>query len=146
MAFRYMGENSITFLQYIFYTRTVCYYISDSLIGVQKNSLIFTCVLCLVAQLCLTLCNPMHYSTPGSSVLGNSPGNNIGVSCHALLQGIFPTQGSNPVFTYVFLLYLVCVSYGANFELSKIFYQLYSSFYSLLYVVFFFKLLLLFSC
>ena len=26
----------------------------------------------------------------------DSPGKNIGVGCHALLQGIFPTQGSNP--------------------------------------------------
>ena len=26
----------------------------------------------------------------------NSPGKNIGVGCHFLLQGIFPTQGSNP--------------------------------------------------
>ena len=26
----------------------------------------------------------------------NSPGKNTGVGCHALLQGIFPTQGSNP--------------------------------------------------
>ena len=26
----------------------------------------------------------------------NSPGQNIGVGCHAFLQGIFPTQGSNP--------------------------------------------------
>ena len=25
-----------------------------------------------------------------------SPGQNTGVGCHALLQGIFPTQGSNP--------------------------------------------------
>ena len=25
----------------------------------------------------------------------NSPGNNTGVGCHFLLQGIFPTQGSN---------------------------------------------------
>ena len=28
--------------------------------------------------------------------LGNSPGKNTGVDYHALLQGIFPTQGSNP--------------------------------------------------
>ena len=28
--------------------------------------------------------------------LGDSPGKNTGVDCHALLQGIFPTQGSNP--------------------------------------------------
>ena len=35
-------------------------------------------------------------SFPGSSVLGNSPGKNAGLGCHALLQGIFPTQESNP--------------------------------------------------
>ena len=33
---------------------------------------------------------------PGSSVHGDSPGQNTGVGCHALLQRIFPTQGSNP--------------------------------------------------
>jgi len=42
------------------------------------------------------LCNPMSCSPPGSSVHGDSPGKNTGVSCHVLLQGIFPTQGSNP--------------------------------------------------
>ena len=52
-------------------------------------------VLCLVAQLCLTLCDPMDCSPPGSSVHGDSPGKNTGVGCHALLQGIFPTQGLN---------------------------------------------------
>ena len=26
----------------------------------------------------------------------NSPGKNAGIGCHALLQGIFPTEGSNP--------------------------------------------------
>ena len=33
----------------------------------------------------------------GSSVHGDSPGKNTGVGCHAPLQGIFPTQGSNQV-------------------------------------------------
>ena len=42
----------------------------------------------LVSQSCLTLYNPMDCSPPGSSVLGDSPGKNIGVSCHFLLQGI----------------------------------------------------------
>ena len=57
----------------------------------------FVCLtLCLVAQLCLTLCDPMDYSTPGSSVHGDSPGKNTGVGCHALLQGILPTQELNP--------------------------------------------------
>ena len=35
-------------------------------------------------------------SAPGSSIHGDSPGKNTGVGCHALLQGIFPNQGSNP--------------------------------------------------
>ena len=33
--------------------------------------------MCLVAQLCLTLCDPMVCSLPGSSVHGDSPGKNI---------------------------------------------------------------------
>ena len=52
-------------------------------------------MLCLVAQLCPTLCDPRDCSPPGSSVHGDSPGKNTGVGCCALLQGIFPTQGSN---------------------------------------------------
>ena len=43
-----------------------------------------------VAQLCLTLCNPMDYTVPG--ILQAS----TGVGSLSLLQGIFPTQGSNP--------------------------------------------------
>ena len=35
-------------------------------------------------------------SLPGSSVHGDSPGKNNGVDCHALLQGLFPTQGEKP--------------------------------------------------
>ena len=48
-------------------------------------------LLCLVAQSCPTVCNPMDCSPPSSSVLGDSPGKNTRVGCHALLQGIFPT-------------------------------------------------------
>ena len=44
---------------------------------------------------CLTLFDPMDCSPPGSSVHGDSPGKKTGVGCHALLQGIFPTQGLN---------------------------------------------------
>ena len=39
---------------------------------------------------------PHGCSPPGSSVHGDSSGKNTGVDCHALLQGIFPNQGSNP--------------------------------------------------
>ena len=39
---------------------------------------------------------PMSCSLPGSSVHADSPGQNTGVGSLSLLQGIFPTQGSNP--------------------------------------------------
>ena len=45
-------------------------------------------------QSCQTLCDPIDGSPPGSRPW-DSPGKNTGVDCHALLQGIFPTQGSN---------------------------------------------------
>ena len=50
----------------------------------------------LVAQSCLTLCDPMDYSPPGSSCLWNSPGNNTGVGGHSLLQGILLTERWSP--------------------------------------------------
>ena len=66
----------------------------------EKSDHVTNPVLCwmlyLVAQLCLTLCNPMDCSLLGSSDLGDSPDKNTGVACHTLLQGIFSTQGSNP--------------------------------------------------
>ena len=49
-----------------------------------------------VAQSCSTLCDPVNYSLPGSSLHGILHGKNTGVGCHFLLQGIFLTQGSSP--------------------------------------------------
>ena len=46
-------------------------------------------------QSCLILCFTMDYSLPGSSVHRDFSDKNTGVGCHALLQGIFLTQGSN---------------------------------------------------
>ena len=62
----------------------------------NNDSTYSTYYCCVVAKLCPTLCDPTDCSPPGSSVHGISPGKNTGVSCHALLQGIFPTRGSNP--------------------------------------------------
>ena len=52
------------------------------------------CVLCSVAQSGLTLCDPLYYSLPGSSVHGDSPGPNTGVGCYAFLQGGLPNPGT----------------------------------------------------
>ena len=67
----------------------------------------------LVAQLCLTLCDPMDCGPPGSSVHRDSPGKNIGMGCHALLQGIFPTQGLNPGLLHCRQI-LYCLSHQGN--------------------------------
>ena len=50
-----------------------------------------------VAQSCPTLCDPVDCRPPGSRLLcpWDFPGKNTGAGCHFLLQGIFPTQGSN---------------------------------------------------
>ena len=49
-----------------------------------------------IAVLSHSVCDPVDCSLLDSSVHGDSPGKNTGVGCHALLQGIFPTQGLNP--------------------------------------------------
>ena len=60
-------------------------------------------VLVLVAQSCLTLCDPMGCRPPDSSVHGILQAR-ILVVCHSLLQAIFLTQGSN----WGFLGYCCC--------------------------------------
>ena len=55
-------------------------------------------VLCLVTQWCLTLCNPMDCSLPGSSAHWDSPGKNTGVGYLALLLGNLCNPGIQPRF------------------------------------------------
>ena len=43
----------------------------------------------------------------------NSPGKNTGVGCHLLLQGNFPTQGSNPGLLY-YRQILYCLSHQGS--------------------------------
>ena len=63
----------------------------------------------LTSEVLLCLCLLSHvqlFTTPRTIahhvplVHGDSPGKNTGMGCHALLQGIFPTQASNPDFPY----------------------------------------------
>ena len=65
------------------------------------DSYYIECVYAKIFQSCPTLCNPMHCSPPGSPVHEIFLGNNTGVGCHVLLQGVFLTQGSNP-YIYVY--------------------------------------------
>ena len=64
--------------------------------SLQASSLFLSCLCAELHQSCPILCDPMDCSPPGSLCPWDSPGKNAGVGFHALLQGIFPTQGSNP--------------------------------------------------
>ena len=55
----------------------------------------------LVTKSCPTLCDPLDCSLPGSSGPWDFPGKNIGVCYYFLLQGFFPTQGSNSHFLWL---------------------------------------------
>ena len=56
------------------------------------NGLLWGCVCAQLLQSCLTLCDPMDYSPPGSSVHGIFLGKHIEVGCHFLLQ-VVPWMG-----------------------------------------------------
>ena len=68
-------------------------FVSNSVILYSYQRAVFC--LTQLTQLSLTLCDPMDYNPPGPSAHRDSSAKNTGVDCHALLQGIFPTQGSN---------------------------------------------------
>ena len=54
-------------------------------------------VVCLDSKSCPTLCDPMDYSPPGSSVHGDSPGKNTGWSgLPCLSPGDLPNPGIEP--------------------------------------------------
>ena len=61
----------------------------------QNTATSRSCCCCLVVRSYPTLCNPMNRSLPGSTAHGISQARIMGVGCHALLQGTFPTWGSN---------------------------------------------------
>ena len=84
---------------------TSCFLCSDSMAiwfskvipfsMISVFSLVLPCI--LVTQSCLTLCNPMNCSPPGSSIHGILQARILEwVGSHSILQGIFLTRGLNP--------------------------------------------------
>ena len=71
-----------------------------------------------VTQLCPTLWDPMDCSPPGPSIHEYFPGKNTRVGCHSLLQGIFPTQESNPDLLH-YRQTLYHLSHKGRFKLKK---------------------------
>ena len=67
----------------------------EAVIILRWNDNIYLHVHAKLLQSYVTLCDPMDWSPPGSFVHGDFLGKNTGVGCHALIQAIFLTQGSN---------------------------------------------------
>ena len=72
--------NTFTFLKFIF---------NGGRIALQRWVAFYHV---LWSQSSPTLCDPVDCSPSGSSVHGDSPGENTGVGCHALLHGIVPSS------------------------------------------------------
>ena len=66
-----------------------------TLVTEKSLPVLIVAVCAQLLQSCPTLCHPINCYPQGSSVSGVSPGKNTGMACHFLLQGIFPTQGTN---------------------------------------------------
>ena len=97
----WFGFKSLPFLQRIV-LRSLFIWKSVPTLCICSNpnfsqSLADACERAKSLQLCPTLCDSMDYSPPGFSVHGILQARILEwVFCRALLQGIFPTQGSNP--------------------------------------------------
>ena len=63
----------------------------------EKTRKHFYVSLCSPIKSCLILCDPMDCSPTRLLCPWDFPGKNTGVSCHFLLQGVFLTQGLNPM-------------------------------------------------
>ena len=61
--------------------------------GPKERTRCYNYILCLVAQSCLILGDPMNCSPPGSSVHGHSPGKNTGVGWPCFPSGDLPDPG-----------------------------------------------------
>ena len=76
-----------------------CYY-QESFFSMLEESLQIYSMCVLVAQLCLTLCDPMDCSSPGSSVRGILQTRILEWAAMPFSRGVFPTQGLSPGLLY----------------------------------------------
>ena len=93
LPFFSVSPSSLTFLSPLFYRLDGGHHVCQG--STRKTEPVWSTCACSAAHSCLTLRDPMDCSLPGSSVCRRLRGKDAGVGCHFLLQGIFPTQGSN---------------------------------------------------
>ena len=85
-----------SFLKFIIW-RGSHFPISKFLERVKETSFPPPCCCCLVTKSCPTLLRPHGLQPSRFLCPWDFPGRNTAVGCHFLLQGILPTQGSNPL-------------------------------------------------
>ena len=102
MPIRYNWYNIVQVLSllpdtstWLFYPLLKMRYWSLLVLLVLSPSVCAICMSVLVIQSWPTL-QPHGLEPTRLLCLWDSPGKNAGMGCHALLQGIFPTPGSNP--------------------------------------------------
>ena len=74
----------------------------------------------LVAQPCLTLCDPMDCSPPGSSVHGDSLGKNTGVGCMPSSRGSSQSRDQTQVSHIAGIFFTVWATKEAQLDFIKI--------------------------
>ena len=105
-----LERSSITAVSY----NTHIYRMAEiSIVNIRTLLVVLVFTIKVVTQSCQTLCDPMDYSLPSSSVHRIFPGESTGVGCHFLLQRIFLIQGLNPGFPHCRQT-LYCLSYQKN--------------------------------
>ena len=78
------------------------------------------CMCVLATQSCLTFCDLMDGMEPTRLLYPwDSSGKDTGLGCHSLLQGIFPTQGSNPDLPHCTPILLPSEPPVESFEIGK---------------------------
>ena len=87
-----MDRQFISLKGIVYVCEYACVCVSRSVVSDQAPlpTRVCVCVCVLVAQLCPTLCNPMDYSSPGSSVHGILQAEESGVGSHPLFRGSKP--------------------------------------------------------
>ena len=87
----------------------------DSLLLATQRTVLRRTLKMFVFQSFPTLWDPMHCSPPGSSVHGILQAKILEWVCHVLLQGIFPTLGSNPALLHCRQI-LFCLSHQGSLK------------------------------
>ena len=85
----------VSYLKMQVYNESACCTITPSTTPTIFTQFMLPVMFCYCCSIMSDSCNPMDCSLARLLCPWNFPAKNTGVGCHFLLQGIFPTRGSN---------------------------------------------------